>query len=473
MKILLKSRQRVFWLIGLFSASCLTTSFLAILYLYDLGVKDTKARLTEIVESHASLMEVIAKHNFQVGASLGQSRSSAEEHTLEQFREAHRNFSGMGQTGEFTLGKRQGDQIVFLLSHRLHDLNNLQPIAWNVAWAGPMRNALKGLSGSFISLDYRGEEVLAAYRPVESMKLGIVAKIDLAEVRQSYLRAGLIVMGITLVVVSIGAFLFLRITEPILAQLVARTAELEEADQTKNRFFSIIAHDLRGPMGANSGLLSWMLRNAEQVPKERLIDALKIVQRSTENTYNMLEQLLAWAHCQSNHIAAKPRWLNLAALISQVLEFEQEVAAQKEVELPPVPQGEIPVFADREMLGTVLRNLISNAIKYSYFGGKIELVYDAADKTLRSLEVHDHGTGIDQAGQEGLFRTDLATSKPGTQGEPGTGLGLILCRELMHKMGGALCFKEPAHPGSCFIVQFPQAPVPKPERLDEDQVLFY
>ncbi len=151
--------------------------------------------------------------------------------TLSQINDAHGHYKGFGRTGEFTLARREGDFIVFLLNHRHYDLNNLKPVAFDSDLAEPMRRALSGKSGTVTGLDYRGETVLAAHEPVAVLNLGIVAKIDLAEIREPFFRAGVIAGCLAIIVVLTGAFLFLRISNPIMRNLEERSANLRRTNE--------------------------------------------------------------------------------------------------------------------------------------------------------------------------------------------------------------------------------------------------
>jgi hypothetical protein len=138
-------------------------------------------------------MEAVAR--FDAEYSTEDVPGGAFAATLGQIRDAHARSQGFGETGEFTLAKKEGDQIVFLLSHRHYDLESPEPIAFASNLAEPMRRALSGESGTVVALDYRGERVLAAYEPVAILDLGIVAKIDLAEIRAPYVNAALLIGG--------------------------------------------------------------------------------------------------------------------------------------------------------------------------------------------------------------------------------------------------------------------------------------
>ncbi len=138
---------------------------------------------------------------------------------MSQIIDAHENYQAVGETGEFTLAKREGNYIVFLLRKQHRDLKIPEPVAFESELAEPMRRALSGLSGTIIGLDYRGTVVLAAYEPVAVLDLGIVAKIDLTEVRAPFVRAGIAAGVAALLVILLGTFLFMRVSNPIIRHL--------------------------------------------------------------------------------------------------------------------------------------------------------------------------------------------------------------------------------------------------------------
>ena len=179
--------------------------------IYLTAVDEEAQRLQETAQSQARFIESVARFNARYSQDYAGGASMA---TLAQIRDAHARYHGFGETGEFTLGKREGDKIVFLLSHRHYDLANLKPIPFNASFAEPMRRALQGVSGTLIGLDYRGQQVLAAHEPVAFQDLGVVAKIDLAEIRTPFIRTFLWTCLIGTVSVAIGAFLFIGVTGP-------------------------------------------------------------------------------------------------------------------------------------------------------------------------------------------------------------------------------------------------------------------
>ncbi|MBW1686314.1 MAG: hypothetical protein JRS35_14770 [Deltaproteobacteria bacterium] len=205
----------------------LSAAGIAIYVLYRAAFEVHEARLDELVLSRARLIEAVGR--FDVEFSGGGFPGGAREATLSQVVEAHENFQGFGETGEFTLARREGDQIVWLLSHRHGDLAVPSPIPLDTDLAEPMRRALHGECGTVVGLDYRGVEVLAAYEFIVELGWGVVAKLDMREINEPFLRAGRLVAGIALLVIAVGAGFILRVTSPLIRRVEARTDELREA----------------------------------------------------------------------------------------------------------------------------------------------------------------------------------------------------------------------------------------------------
>jgi len=218
------------------------TTGVAIFTLYRTAFEQQRMRLMESAHSRARIIEAMAR--FALRYSEDELPGKSLDATLSQVREAHRNFRGFGRTGEFVLAKRDGEQIVFLLSHRHHDTQNPHPIPFSSGPGEPMRRALSGKSGTMVGLDYREETVLAAYEPVSVANLGIVAKIDLAEIREPFIKTGLQTAGLAAALILLGTLLFLRIGNPMIQ-------DLEESEKKYRGLFesagdAILLMDLGG-----------------------------------------------------------------------------------------------------------------------------------------------------------------------------------------------------------------------------------
>ena len=222
----MSERKRVFSLILIMTIVSLIASGIAIYLLYRTALEEERERLQETAQSQARLIEAISRFDAIYSEDYPE---GAEAATLSQIIDAHSNYRGFGETGEFTLARRQEDSIIFLLSHRHYDLTYPKPVPFVSELAEPMRQALLGHSGSLIGLDYRGELVLAAYEPLVHLDLGIVAKIDMEEIREPFIIAGVIALGVALLLVLLGSILFLRISNPMIRRLREYAEHLAES----------------------------------------------------------------------------------------------------------------------------------------------------------------------------------------------------------------------------------------------------
>jgi hypothetical protein len=219
-------RHRIMLLILIMSVIVVLVESITIRILYHTAFDQERLRLVETAKSQARLIEAVARFDRQ---HSGRYRFDSREATLSQIRDAHSRYQGFGETGEFTLSTRKDNQIAFLLNHRHYDLNNPKPVPWNSNLAEPMRLALSGKSGTVVGLDYRGVTVLAAHEPVGELGLGIVAKIDLAEIRAPFVRAAALSALFAVGMIAVGAAVFIKVTEPLLDKLRQTIVRLEKA----------------------------------------------------------------------------------------------------------------------------------------------------------------------------------------------------------------------------------------------------
>ena len=209
-------------LIVIMAITTLIVTAISVASLYDAAFTQHRLRLVETVQSQARLIEAVAQFDY---ANSDQGISvDWQAGTLKQIADAHSQFNGFGETGEYTLARRQEDKIVFELTHRHFDLEKPKPIPFAGKWAQPMRLALSGKSGVIIGLDYRGINVLAAFEPIDILGLGLVAKIDLSEIRAPFIQAGFIALAVALLAILIASTIFSRITQPI-ARHIEQQAE--------------------------------------------------------------------------------------------------------------------------------------------------------------------------------------------------------------------------------------------------------
>ena len=238
--------------------------------------------------------------------------------------------------------------------------------------------------------------------------------------------------------------------------LKKNNAELKENNATKDKLFSIIAHDLKNPIG-NILIISELMANSmENNENETSGELLAMIGSQAKETMNLLETLFEWAKSQTGLIKYKPEILNLQEIIEQVVEIHNPAAILKGIIFDIVQSDEIFVFADPNMLHAVLRNLITNAIKFTNQGGLISITAEVLPDSTK-ITVADNGVGMDLKTQESLFRIDTTLTTTGTANEKGTGLGLIICKEFIEKHGGRIHVESEPGEGSKFIFNLPSA----------------
>ena len=217
-----KKTTEIIWVLTLIailvtSMTVITGSTLWILY--ETAFEEQRHRLVDTVKSRARLIESIARHETKKSSETNSHETHPVLHTLDQVINAHNQFRGFGITGEFTLARHSGENIEFILRHRHSELNKPESIVFDSDLAIPMRLALLGHSGTIIGKDYRGEIVLAAYEPVSVLNLGIVAKMDLSEIRRPFIHSGMVIISILIIITVAGSLLFFYIIIPILHRM--------------------------------------------------------------------------------------------------------------------------------------------------------------------------------------------------------------------------------------------------------------
>lgn len=233
-----------------------------------------------------------------------------------------------------------------------------------------------------------------------------------------------------------------------------QAAELEKSNQTKDKFFSLIAHDLRNPIQALVGLSEIILIDMDKDKISEQREMFHHLNSTAQTLHHLVEDLLSWASLQSKKMSLKPEKIDINQLVVQILKLFKENAQQKEIELSFKSSTSDTIYADRNMLKTILRNFISNAIKFSQPGGNVSLDISQENSTF-IIKVMDEGIGMDEDVVQKLLHSDLNVSRIGTQNERGTGLGLPICKEMIALHDGKLEIESEEQKGSTFIIKLP------------------
>ncbi|MDA3905666.1 MAG: HAMP domain-containing sensor histidine kinase [Bacteroidales bacterium] len=231
-------------------------------------------------------------------------------------------------------------------------------------------------------------------------------------------------------------------------------AKLKESNAEKDKFFSIIAHDLKSPFDSILGFSDLIVEKLKERNYESVEEFADIIQQSSIRAMDLLMNLVEWSQSQTGRMEFNPEYFELVELIKDSELLLSGVMEQKSISLSKSVPSNAPVFADKKMISTVLRNLISNAIKFTHSGGKISIALEEKQDELL-VSVSDTGVGISKEDSKKLFKIGQSYSTSGTNKEKGTGLGLILCKDFVEKHGGKIWVESEEGKGSNFKFTIP------------------
>jgi len=238
--------------------------------------------------------------------------------------------------------------------------------------------------------------------------------------------------------------------------------ELQKINLTKDKFFSIIAHDLKSPFNAIMGFSELMLHNYNDLDDATFIKGLKTIESAGNHAFKLVENLLLWSKNQTKGNNFTPEWLSLNKQITESLILAESAIQNKELEVSFKQKQIINIFTDRNMIDLVLRNLISNAIKFTHKKGKISVTISENDQEILT-SITDTGIGISENKLATLFEINKPKNTLGTENEQGTGLGLILCKDFIENLGGKIWVESTLGIGSTFTFSLPQSKTGHPE----------
>ncbi len=252
----------------------------------------------------------------------------------------------------------------------------------------------------------------------------------------------------------IGVILDITDKKKATHDLMERESELREAVAIRDRLFQIIAHDLRGPVGTAKSIIEFICQSPENYSAEETAETLHDINISLQNTYFLLENLLLWARIQRHQVVYQPTHHDLRSLIDEAFESLQSVLKEKNLSLVIDCQNPVVAWCDINLALAILRNLISNAVKFSQPGNEIKISI-SSDAHQAIVKLTDHGVGMGHEMIEKLKTTGSCPSTHGTQGEKGSGLGLAICKEFIEKQNGHWeIMSEPGN-GTSFVFSFP------------------
>jgi len=245
------------------------------------------------------------------------------------------------------------------------------------------------------------------------------------------------------------------ITERKKAEVALKESEalFRELNATKDKLFSIIAHDLRSPFNNIIGI-SELFKNMNETDYEQSKECIDLINSTAKNTLILLDNLLNWAKSQTGELSLRPEKILLSEAILETIRLQKSLAKAKNISLHYTPTNEIELYTDENILKTVLRNLISNAIKFTNLGGNIT-VLTTTNQHQVEISISDNGVGMNEETIHKLFDITTNVTSPGTANEIGSGLGLVLCKEFVKKLDGHIGVESKKGKGSNFKITLP------------------
>lgn len=231
--------------------------------------------------------------------------------------------------------------------------------------------------------------------------------------------------------------------------------QLQELNATKDKFFSIIAHDLRNPFNALISGSEMLVHYFEELEQEQIKEFIGEINMASKQAFNLLGNLLEWARSQTGRILYSPEKIKIDEIVQENMDLLEQNAKEKNIHLANEVEAETFAYADKDMITTVVRNIMANALKYTSNGGEVTIASkDAGD--YREIWISDTGIGIEEEDMDKLFRIDTKHSTLGTADERGTGLGLILCKEFVEGNHGKIWVESKVGKGSHFKFTLPK-----------------
>jgi PAS domain S-box-containing protein len=240
----------------------------------------------------------------------------------------------------------------------------------------------------------------------------------------------------------------------VFVQLAKSERELRELNQNKNKFFTIISHDLRNPFSVLVGLTDILKKESTNIDSNKIQELADIMYSNTHKIHNLLNNLLEWSKIQFEKVNFQPLRIDLNDSVNQITELIYPLAKNKKIRIHNLVDNHLVAYADKNMLDSILQNLIANAIKFTSEGGNISITAEEKDKHVE-ISVSDNGIGIDPEILSRLFKIE-SYSKKGTSNEAGSALGLLLCKEQVEIHGGKIKVEAENGKGSRFIFTLPK-----------------
>ncbi len=429
------TRKQRWILILIMTAVGLTMTLTSIFILYQTAFEQERSRLVEVAQSQARLMEAVARFDMEYSQNFP---GGTEAATLSQFIDAHKRFEGFGHSGEFLLARRKENNIEFILSHKHTDLMVPKSFHFDAPFGIPIQKALNGESGTMVSLDYRNVEVLSAYEPIKILNLGLVAKIDLNEIRTPFYQAGLIAIGIGLLIISIGVILFLRVSDPLIREISNSREQLRNfaqrlenvREEEKERIARAVHDDLGQELTAIQLELNYLEEEIETNGQN------KSLKESVGSMYQMIDNTIGSVQRIATEL--RPLTLDMFGLGEAILWQTKDYQARTDIQINTSEvDNQIDLDRDRSItLFRVFQELLTNIFRHAKATQvNIQLF---KENNLVVLKVQDNGIGI-----------------PLQKIKNPQSLGLLGIRERLLAWGGTVDIKSQQGKGTSVVINLP------------------
>lgn len=501
---MVNERRRLFILIGLMAFLAVSVTAVSTFVMYNAYFDQQKSRLLELAKSQARVIEAIAR--FEQNQKSSNQAQAPFHDALAQIRDAHKQLVGFGETGEFVLAYRKGERILWLTESR-HEAGSV-PVStsFDVLSATPMRRALEGKSGSLQGLDNRGEPVLSAYEPVALLNLGIVAKINMSEIRSPFIQAGILFSLIGIFLVLLMGMVFYRIGNPLVSHLQRalkdlkqshdaqesiieeRTAELrseltmreliedslveakiqaDSANHTKSQFLANMSHELRTPLNSIIGF-SEILKHEMFGPlnNEKYQSYATDINNSGTHLLTLINEILDVSKIEAGAFTLDEDIFDPNQPLQESLRMVEDRAKRAGLQMTCEVPNDLPcLMADQLRVKQMMLNLLTNSIKFTPKGGSVHISMHGHLDAGLEIVVADTGIGIAENDIEQVqLPFGQAIRDPMINHEDGTGLGLPLIKMLIELHGGTMKLTSQVGQGTQVVLRFPKERVSEPVR---------
>lgn len=490
----ISARRKLGMLILIMVVITMVVGSVAFISIYKESLSVQRKTLQSLASSQADLIESVA--SFDSVHSTQTHMQGAQGATLSQIRAAHERLRDFGETGELSFVWVDGGGAYYL-----YDLRFGHMVDDNIIHAGSdvdviIKHAYKGDRASAIATDYRGKVAAVGFAKVDSLPLVVLAKMDLEEIHAPYLKAAILSIVIGLIMIIIGAALFLGLTNPIITRLAneirvrtraeyelqqaygsleqkinERTRELkqksdalshalaesEAATRAKSEFLANMSHEIRTPMNGLLGMLT-LMRYTEMTAEQR--EFVDTAYSSGESLLTLLNDILDFSKIEAGKLELESIDIDIRDLVEDITALMASAAHRKGIEIASIISPELTQWlkGDPTRLRQILSNLVGNAIKFTSKGEVV--IYagvheQSEDNIVVRFEVRDTGIGIDAKARESIFESFSQADGSTTRRYGGTGLGLTISRQLVELMGGAIGVDSEPDTGSTFWFEIP------------------